>query len=32
MLYATVLHKDGSTKRLKHYLELRYPDGELTDA
>jgi transcription initiation factor IIF auxiliary subunit len=32
MLFATVSRKDGSTERLKHYLELRYPDGKLTKA
>ena len=31
-LYAKVEHKDGSTERLKHELELRYPDGKLTSA
>lgn len=32
MLYATVLNKNGMTEKLKHQLELRYPDGKLTRA
>lgn len=32
MLYASVLRKDGSIERLKHYLELPYPDTKLTEA
>jgi len=31
-LYAKVTNKDGSIERLKHPLELRYPDGKLTEA
>jgi transcription initiation factor IIF auxiliary subunit len=31
-LYAKVKRKNGSTQRLKHELELRYPDGKLTTA
>jgi transcription initiation factor IIF auxiliary subunit len=29
-LYASVLRKDGSTQKLKHQLELNYPDAKLT--
>lgn len=29
-LYGTLLLKNGSTERLKHNLELRYPDGKVT--
>jgi transcription initiation factor IIF auxiliary subunit len=32
MLYATVLGKDGSKSKLKHYIELRYPGGKATHA
>lgn len=31
-LYATVHYKDGSSERLSHELELRYPDGRPTTA
>jgi transcription initiation factor IIF auxiliary subunit len=31
-LYAKVLRKNGSTEKLKHDVELRYPSGETTTA
>lgn len=30
-LYCKVVHKDGSVLNLAHELELRYPDGRLTE-
>lgn len=31
-LYAKVLRKNGTSERLQHEIELRYPSGELTTA